>query len=109
MLETIPYNLFYGILLVMSANIILGSINSVLAKKFKAVKLAKGLVKSALVLSALSLIYIAGYLNPEIKVIDELTVPMAMQTIGIATFIFYAAQGILKIKEIVLPSEKDKA
>jgi ABC-type uncharacterized transport system permease subunit len=108
MLESIPYNLFYGILLAMSANVILGSIDSIIKKKFDKAKLIEGITKALLVLFSLSLFYIAGHLNPEIKVIDELTIPIIIETTGIATFIFYSAQGLLKIKEIVLPSVKQK-
>lgn len=104
----IQINLLIGILLAMISNVLLGSINSIINKKFNWVKLNKGLLKSGVVLVALILLMFAGSLNPDIKVIDDMTVPMAINIIAIATFIFYSAQGILKIKEIVLPEKKEK-
>lgn len=104
----IQINLLLGVFLSMAANVLLGSINSIINKKFNWVKLNKGLLKSGVVLVALILLMFAGALNPTIKVIDDMTVPMAIQIIAIAAFIFYSAQGIMKIKEIILPEKKEK-
>lgn len=104
----IPINLFLGVALSMVANILLGSINSIINKKFNTVKLAKGFIKSIIVLASLILLMVAGLLNPDIKVVDDMTIPMAIEIVSIAAFIFYSAQGLLKIKEIALPDKKEK-
>lgn len=102
----LPVNLFIGTILAMTANIILGSIESVLNREFDKEKLWKGIVKALMVIGALALLVVVGYLNPDIRIIDQMTIPEAMNMFTTAALIWYAAQGLLKIKEIVLPPTK---
>jgi len=101
-------NLLIGLGLVILANILLGSITSIINKKFNWKKLANGTIKGAVVLVSIGLLWLAGLLNPDVIILDEWTIIMGVELITLSSFIWYAAQAILKLKNIMYPQEKEK-
>lgn len=59
-----------GLVLLIAANIALGSINAIIAGKWDRAKFRNGCIKSAVVAMALIAVYFAGYLNPNLMVVE---------------------------------------
>lgn len=101
-------NLLIGLALVIIANMLLGSITSIINKKFNWKKFNKGVIKGAVVLVSIALLWLAGVLNPEVIVLDDWTIPMGVELITLMSFIWYAAQSLLKLKNIMYPEKKEE-
>ena len=61
-------NLLIGLGLVILANMLLGSITSIINKKFNLKKLGNGIIKGSVVLVSIGLLWLAGVLNPDVVV-----------------------------------------
>lgn len=57
-----------GLVLLIAANIALGSINAIIDGEWDQTKFRNGCIKSAVVAAALVAVYFAGYLNPDLMV-----------------------------------------
>ena len=97
--------LYIGLILAITSNMLIGSINALINGKFDKYKFCKGLTKGLVITVVLILLMAAGLLNPNIKVMDDLTIPLAIEVITLSAFIFYTAQALNKVKEIMLPSK----
>lgn len=101
-------NLLIGLGLAITANMLLGSITSIINKKFNWKKLSKGTIKGCVVLVSIGLLWIAGVLNPNVVVMDDFTITMGVELIALSSFVWYAGQAILKLKNIMYPSKKEE-
>lgn len=101
-------NVLFSLALVILANMLLGSVTSIINKKFNWKKLNNGIIKGAVVLVSIGLLWLAGLLNPDVIILDEWTITMGVELITLSSFIWYAAQAILKLKNIMYPVKKDE-
>ena len=59
-----------GLVLLIAANIALGSINAIIDGEWDQTKFRNGCIKSADVAAAMVAFYFAGYLNPDLMVVE---------------------------------------
>ncbi len=95
-----------GLVLLIAANIALGSINAIIDGEWDQTKFRNGCIKSAVVAAALVAVYFAGYLNPDLMVVevDGQTVNLmtAVSLAMLAAFTAYAVDVIGKLKDMLL-------
>lgn len=94
-----------SLLSVMIANVLLGVTLAKLKREFKKEKLLTGLVKYASVLIGISLMYLAGYLNPDIIVANinsiEVNLMAGIEVLFISGIIYYGMQDLIKLKNLL--------
>jgi len=105
-LQIVDIRLLLATALSILANILIGTIDSGINNQFDKARLLKGLKKAGAVIVSIAIFTFVGYLVPDIKVIDQMTISDAMNLFTTAALIWYAGQGLLKIKNIVLPPTK---
>lgn len=104
-----------GLLLLIAANIGLGSIGAFIAGTWDEVKFRNGCIKGSVVAAALLAVYAAGYLNPNLLVIEvegeTVNLMNAVHVLLMAAFGAYAVDVLAKIKELITtatPGEDDR-
>lgn len=106
MLDMTIIRLAAGLVLLIAANIALGSINAIIDGEWDQTKFRNGCIKSAVVAAALVAVYFAGYLNPDLMVVevDGQTVNLmtAVSLAMLAAFTAYAVDVIGKLKDMLL-------
>ncbi len=106
MLDITIIRLAAGLVLLIAANIALGSINAIIDGEWDQTKFRNGCIKSAVVAAALVAVYFAGYLNPDLMVVevDGQTVNLmtAVSLVMLAAFTAYAVDVIGKLKDMLL-------
>ena len=94
-----------GLISVMLANVLLGVTLAKLKREFKKEKLLTGLVKYASILIGISLMYLAGYLNPDIIVANinnvEVNLIVGIEVLFISGIVYYAMQDLIKLKNLL--------
>lgn len=94
-----------GLLLLIVANIAIGSIRAAVAREWDTKTFVNGLIKGAIVIGAFVAVYFAGWLNPDLVVVE-----LEGQTVNLATgvyfvllagFTYYAGKVLLKLKDII--------
>ena len=92
-----------GLVLLIAANIALGSINAIIAGDWDKAKFRNGCIKSAVVAVALIAVYFAGYLNPDLMVVevDGQTVNLMTAVAMLAAFTAYAVDVLKKLKDML--------
>ena len=94
-----------GLVLLIAANIALGSINAIIDGEWDQAKFRNGCIKSAVVAAALVAVYFAGYLNPDLMVVevDGQTVNLmtAVSLAMLAAFTAYAVDVLKKLKDML--------
>ena len=94
-----------GLVLLIAANIALGSINAIIDGEWDQTKFRNGCIKSAVVAAALVAVYFAGYLNPNLMVVevDGQTVNLmtAVSLAMLAAFTAYAVDVLKKLKDML--------
>ena len=94
-----------GLVLLIAANIALGSINAIIAGEWDRAKVRNGCIKSAVVAMALIAVYFSGYLNPDLMVVevDGQTVNLitAVSLAMLAAFTAYAVDVLKKLKDML--------
>lgn len=111
-----------GLLLLIAANIALGSINAIIAGTWDLVKFRNGCIKSLVIAAALIAVYLAGFLNPDLMVVDvdgqKVNLMTAVTLTMLAAFTAYAVDVIKKLKDMLttptpgedqLPQTSDKS
>ena len=101
-------NLLGSLALAIIANMLLGSITSIVDKKFDLKKLGKGFIKSVVILISIGLLWVAGILSPNVKVLDDWTIIMGVEAITLMSFVWYGGQAVLKLKNIMYPQKETK-
>lgn len=94
-----------GLVLLIAANIALGSINAIIDGEWDQTKFRNGCIKSAVVAATLVAVYFAGYLNPDLMVVevDGQTVNLmtAVSLAMLAAFTAYAVDVLKKLKDML--------
>lgn len=94
-----------GLLLLIAANIALGSINAIIAGTWDLVKFRNGCIKSLVIAAALIAVYLAGFLNPDLMVVDvdgqKVNLMTAVTLTMLAAFTVYAVDVIKKLKDML--------
>lgn len=94
-----------GLVLLIAANIALGSINAIIDGEWDQTKFRNGCIKSAVVAAALVAVYFAGFLNPDLMVVevDGQTVNLmtAVSLAMLAAFTAYAVDVLKKLKDML--------
>lgn len=100
-----------GLLLLIAANIALGSLRAVFEKEWDKAVFFRGLAKGAVVALSFAAVYCAGLLNPGLVIAEvngaEIDLAAAVHLILIAGFGYYAVAVLKKLKEL-LTSKRDK-
>lgn len=108
-MDTQMINLTIALLVFMSGNVMLGSVNSLFDGSFDKAKFWKGLGKATVVLICYVCIYYAGSLNPDIIVmkINDIDVNMltAIYISVVGGYVAYGAQLTKKLVELVVPKK----
>lgn len=94
-----------GLLSVMMANVLLGVTLAKLKSEFKKDKLLNGLVKYLGIIIGVLLMYIAGYLNPNIIVANinsiEVNLMTGIEVLFISGIVYYGMQDLIKLKNLL--------
>ena len=94
-----------GLLLLIAANIALGSINAIIAGTWDLIKFRNGCIKSLVIAAALIAVYLAGFLNPDLMVVDvdgqKVNLMTAVTLTMLAAFTAYAVDVIKKLKDML--------
>ena len=94
-----------GLLLLIAANIALGSINAIIAGTWDLVKFRNGCIKSLVIAAALIAVYLAGFLNPDLMVVDvdgqKVNLMTAVTLTMLAEFTAYAVDVIKTLKDML--------
>ena len=91
-----------GLVLLIAANIALGSINAIIDGEWDQTKFRNGCIKSAVVAAALVAVYFAGYLNPDLMVVevDGQTVNL-MTAVSLAMLAAFTAYAVDVLKDML--------
>ena len=94
-----------GLLLLILANIALGSVGAIIDGTWDSKKFRNGCIKGGIVAAALIAVYFAGYLNPDLLVVeaDGQTVNLvtAVNLALLTAFTVYAVDVIKKLKDML--------
>lgn len=94
-----------GLVSVMIANVLLGVTLAKLKREFKKEKLLSGLVKYLGIILGVSLMYLTGYLNPDIVVANinnvEVNLMTGIEVLFISGIVFYGVQDLIKLKDLL--------
>ena len=93
-----------GLLLLILANIALGSVGAVINGTFDFERFRKGAIRGGFVLAALVAVYFAGYLNPDLLVVDTgggnpQNLMDAVHALFLAAYTLYALDVLRKLKD----------
>lgn len=101
-----------GLLLLIAANIALGSAGAVLRREWRAEIFFKGIVKGLVVTAAFSMVFLAGALNPDLVVIQtesaSLDLSSAVYLVLLSGFVFYAGKVLIKLKDTIMASYRSE-
>lgn len=104
-LDMTTIRLAAGLILVILANIALGSTSAIIEGNWDKVKFRNGCIKGGVVAVALIAVYFAGYLNPNLMVIDidgqTVNLMTAVSLVMLAAFTAYAVDVIKKLKDML--------
>lgn len=99
------FKLGIGLLLLVIANIGLGSISAFIDKTWDWIKFRNGVIKGAVVVAALVAVYYAGYFNPDLLVVDvggqTVNLMTAINVVLMATFTTYAVDVLKKLRDML--------
>lgn len=94
-----------GLVLLIAANIALGSINAIIAGEWDSAKFRNGCIKGGVVALALIAVYFAGFLNPDLLVVEadgqSVNLMTAVSLAMLAAFTAYAVDVLKKLKEMI--------
>lgn len=94
-----------GLVSVMIANVLLGVTLAKLKQEFKKEKLLSGLVKYLGIFLGISLMYLAGYLNPDIIVANinnaKVNLLSGIEVLFISGIVYYGMQDLIKLKNLL--------
>ena len=94
-----------GLVSVMLANVLLGVTLAKLKQEFKKEKLLSGLVKYLGIVLGVLLMYLTGYLNPDIVVANingiKVNLMAGIELLFISGIVFYGMQDLIKLKNLL--------
>lgn len=101
-----------GLLLLLAANIALGTLNAVMAGAWNRRTFLGGLVKAAVVTAAFAAVYCAGRLNPDLVVIEvggrTVDLGTAVYLVLLAGYVCYGTKVLKKLKFILTKQQRDE-
>ena len=104
-LDMTTIRLAAGLILVILANIALGYTSAIIEGDWDKVKFRNGCIKGGVVAVALIAVYFAGYLNPNLMVVDidgqTVNLMTAVSLVMLAAFTAYAVDVIKKLKDML--------
>lgn len=94
-----------GLVSTMLANVLLGVTLAKLKQEFKKEKLLSGLVKYLGIVLGVLLMYLTGYLNPDIVVANingiKVNLMAGIELLFISGIVFYGMQDLIKLKNLL--------
>ena len=94
-----------ALIILICANIALGSFNSWFAETFDKEKFAKGIKKGALIVAIFVAVYFAGWLVPEMQAViidgEPVNLTTAMLYVVLAGFLWYAKEVLTKLAALI--------
>lgn len=91
----------FALLLLIGANILLGSTNAFMARQFDKTKFINGIIKGSVIAVSIVMVYAAGLLIPNIVIMQidgqNVTLVMALGMLFVAAIIAYGQEDIGKI------------
>ena len=94
-----------GLVSAMLANVLLGVTLAKLKQEFKKEKLLSGLVKYLGIVLGVLLMYLTGYLNPDIVVANingiKVNLMAGIEVLFISGIIYYGMQDLIKLKNLL--------
>ncbi len=94
-----------GLVSAMLANVLLGVTLAKLKQEFKKEKLLSGLVKYLGIVLGVLLMYLTGYLNPDIVVANingiKVNLMAGIELLFISGIVFYGIQDLIKLKNLL--------
>lgn len=104
-LDMASIRLAVGLVLLIAANIALGSINAIIACEWDLVKFRNGCIKGGVIALSLIAVYFAGYLNPDLMVVEvsgqTVNLMTAVSLVMLAAFTAYAVDVLKKLKDML--------
>lgn len=104
-LDMASIRLAVGLVLLIAANIALGSINAIIACEWDLVKFRNGCIKGGVIALSLIAVYFAGYLNPDLMVVEvsgqTVNLMTAVSLAMLAAFTAYAVDVLKKLKDML--------
>lgn len=95
-----------GLVLLIAANIALGSVNAFMEGTWDMMKFRNGCIKGGVIALSLIAVYFAGYLNPDLMVVEvsgqTVNLMTAVSLVMLAAFTAYAVDVIGKLKDMLL-------
>lgn len=95
-----------GLLLVIAANIALGSLNAILEGQYDNIVFIRGMIKGGIVILSLLAVYAAGRLNPDLLVIDaggeQINLMTGVHLLLVAAYASYGIDVLKKLRDILL-------
>ena len=106
MLEIAIVRLAVGLVLLVAANVVLGSLHALFDGTFDKVKLRNGIIKGVIIAACFIAFYVAGRLNPDIVAIElegeVVNVATAANLAMITAYVLYAKDVFTKLSKLVL-------
>lgn len=94
-----------GVILAMSANVLLGATVAKLKQEFNKENLINGIFKATCIIIAVAFMYLCSYLNPDIMVLNvngsDINLIEGIKLIGIAGIVYYGAQSLKKLANLI--------
>lgn len=94
-----------GLVLLIAANIGLGSIDAIINNTWDLMKFRNGCIKGGMVAAALIAVYFAGFLNPDLLVVEvdgeTVNLMTAVYIAMLAAFAAYAVDVLKKVKDML--------
>ncbi len=94
-----------GLVSAMLANVLLGVTLAKLKQEFKKEKLLSGLVKYLGIVLGVLLMYLTGYLNPDIVVANingiKVNLMAGIEVLFISGIVYYGVQDLIKLKNLL--------
>lgn len=106
MLKIAIVRLAIGLVLLVAANVVLGSLHALFDGTFDKVKLRNGIIKGVIIAACFIAFYVAGRLNPDIVAIElegeVVNVATAANLAMITAYVLYAKDVFTKLSKLVL-------
>lgn len=94
-----------ALLILMSVNIILGSLNAIAERNFNGKTFLQGIIKAITIVGCFILVYAAGLLTFDLAVIsingEEVNVLTAIYLLLVYAFYHYSKEVILKLRDVI--------
>jgi hypothetical protein len=105
MIDMVTLRLAIGLMLLMTANITLGSVDALFTQAFNWKKFNQGVIKALVVIGCFILVYIAGVLNSELILVningEEVTLLTGIYLTIFFSAVWYAKEVFKKLANLI--------